>query len=460
MLVDGREVDRSLGLQSIGRLEQMLARGAPRQTPTRPERPIQFVSAEGRQPPAIAIPSVSSNQGLSDTASTVPAKSPEDARGENAAVPGWRLTSPDWAAASEPKGAGSNDLVAATVRVRVEDPKGRSIGSGTIIDARQGEALILTCGHLFRDSKGQGRVEVDLFGPKCAGRVPATLIHFDIQRDLGLLSIRTPGPVTVARVAPPGYAVVKGARAYSCGCNNGGPPTVRQSVITSLNRYLDTPNIEASGLPVEGRSGGGLFSAEGRVIGVCNAALSPENEGLYAALEAIQAELDGKRLSFAYRNDGTRPATDTTLAGADLPAMPKKMPPPSRAVQLTELTEQGPPLRASAEQRMSQEEQAALDEIQRRKAEGAEVVCVIRSRTNPQAQSEIIVVEKASPAFLQQIASDATPARDLGHSGESMPPPTGGIHWTSDRSRASAESAETENPQWNPRWLRGDYQGQ
>jgi thiol-disulfide isomerase/thioredoxin len=236
MLVDGREVDRSLGLQSIDRLQQMLARGAPQRTPTHPERPIQFVSSEGRQPLAITIPSVASNQGLSDTGSTVPAKSPEDARRENAAVPGWRLTSPDWAAASDPKGAGSNELVAATVRVRVEDPNGHSIGSGTIIDARQGEALVLTCGHLFRDSKGQGRIEVDLFAPTSAAKLPATLIHWDTKLDLGLLSIRTPGPVTVARVAPPGYAIVKGARAYSCGCNNGDPPTVRQSVITDLNR--------------------------------------------------------------------------------------------------------------------------------------------------------------------------------------------------------------------------------
>ena len=38
-----------------------------------------------------------------------------------------------------------------------------SLGTGTVIDCRQGEALILTCGHIFRDSAGKGRIEVDLF---------------------------------------------------------------------------------------------------------------------------------------------------------------------------------------------------------------------------------------------------------------------------------------------------------
>ena len=54
--------------------------------------------------------------------------------------------------------------MAATARLRVEDGEGVSWGTGTVIDSRQGEALILTCGHIFRDSDGKGRVEVDLFG--------------------------------------------------------------------------------------------------------------------------------------------------------------------------------------------------------------------------------------------------------------------------------------------------------
>jgi len=49
-------------------------------------------------------------------------------------------------------------LMASTARLLVEDSQGVSRGTGTVIDCRQGEALILTCGHIFRDSQGKGRV--------------------------------------------------------------------------------------------------------------------------------------------------------------------------------------------------------------------------------------------------------------------------------------------------------------
>ena len=60
----------------------------------------------------------------------------------------------------------SQALIESSVRLNISDPAGVSHGSGTIVDARQGEALVLTCGHIFRDSKGQGTITVDLFGPR------------------------------------------------------------------------------------------------------------------------------------------------------------------------------------------------------------------------------------------------------------------------------------------------------
>ncbi len=89
--------------------------------------------------------------------------------------------------------------------MRVEDPDGRSCGSGTIIDSRGDEALVLTCGHLFRDSQGKGRITVDLFGSGEPQQVAGRLVSFDLTRDVGLVAIRTPGPVAVARLAPPEY---------------------------------------------------------------------------------------------------------------------------------------------------------------------------------------------------------------------------------------------------------------
>src|SRR6185369_6092068 len=55
-------------------------------------------------------------------------------------------------------------LLAATVRIKIDDGGSQSVGSGTIIDSRSGEALVLTCGHIFRDSGGKRPITVDLFG--------------------------------------------------------------------------------------------------------------------------------------------------------------------------------------------------------------------------------------------------------------------------------------------------------
>ena len=52
------------------------------------------------------------------------------------------------------------------MRLTIEDRDGFSYGSGTIIIARQGEALVLTCGHIFRDSQGKGKILIDVFGPQ------------------------------------------------------------------------------------------------------------------------------------------------------------------------------------------------------------------------------------------------------------------------------------------------------
>src|SRR5205085_768204 len=182
------------------------------------------------------------------------------------------------------------------------DAQGFSHGTGTIIDSRQGEALILTCGHLFRDSQGKGKISVDTFGPSAQQKVPAQLISYDLTRDIGLVSIHLTAPVKVARMAPAGYQAKRGDRVFTVGCNQGQDPTVQATQINSINKFSGPKNVQVAGQPVQGRSGGGLFTADGTVIGVCNAADPADNEGLYAAAETIQAQLDQSRLSDIYRN--------------------------------------------------------------------------------------------------------------------------------------------------------------
>ena len=84
------------------------------------------------------------------------------------------------------------------MRLRVDDPTGHSYGTGTIIDARSGEALVITCGHLFRDSKGKGPITVELFaatpeGVRVVGQVAGQVVDYNLDRDIGLVSIRPSG---------------------------------------------------------------------------------------------------------------------------------------------------------------------------------------------------------------------------------------------------------------------------
>jgi hypothetical protein len=110
------------------------------------------------------------------------------------------------------------------------------------------------------------------------------------------------------------------------------------------------------------------------VIGVCNAADPTDHEGLYAALAAIHSELDQWGLSAVYQK---RPGQNATEALAD----------------------------AAAAGGLNETERALLAEVQSR-GDSAEVICIVRSMANPQSKSEVIRLDRASPAFLRQLAAD------------------------------------------------------
>ncbi|MBN1395833.1 MAG: trypsin-like peptidase domain-containing protein [Pirellulales bacterium] len=389
MLVGGQEVDRVVGGTSFSRLEAMCKMGAaappaaespPPQTLDSAPPPIQTLP-QANGPPTVEASDASRWRGQQPSNILPEAREP-------------RLQPPP---GNDPADAA---LLAASVRLRIEDVNGHSCGSGTIVDARDGEALVLTCGHIFRELKENGRIEVDLFGAGGPQRVPGKLISYDIDRDVGLVAIRPQGPVSAARIAPEEYHVRAGMSVVSVGCDNGADPTARRSRITSLDKYLGPPNIQVAGQPVEGRSGGGLFSGEGYLIGVCNAADPRDGEGLFAAPATIRAQLDAAQLAFIYRPPAVVPASaveatePVALAAVAPPPLPERMPgghnPPAAAAP-GELT---PP------------ERAALDEIRRRLREGAEVICVIRPRNDPTAKSEVIVLDRASIAFLERLAAE------------------------------------------------------
>ncbi len=392
MLVDGREVDRVEGATSGERLQQMFSTARPQQIP----------AVEGRA--RTQSPDASCCEAEGGDCCAVKA-------GEDSA----------------------RSLLGATVRLRVQDASGGSVGTGTIVDSRSGEALIITCGHLFRDSQGKGPVTVELFQPTAEGvqvveKLEGQVISYDLDRDLGLISIRPGQPVQVAKIALPETAIERGDRVASVGCNHGQDPTRLSTRITAINRYQGPPNIEASGVPVEGRSGGGLFNDRGELIGVCYAADPEGNEGLYAALESIHDELDRIGLSKMLLSTPDRVEPDTSL---ELPRVAVQGP---AAMQPTIIRGQEPlapitPIPFSHEVApvgpesaalgsstsplvptgplvpigLKPAEQAAWEEIVARTVT-SEVVCIIRPK-EPGGKSEVITLDDASPEFVRALVS-------------------------------------------------------
>lgn len=333
----------------------------------------------------------------------------------------------------------SAKLVDSTVRLSIADAEGKSTGTGTIIDARMGKALILTCGHLFRESKGQGVVDVTLFraganGAEPIGSAQAQLIDYDLERDLAVLCFETSSQVAVTPLAPRGTPLSVSAPAISVGCGHGANPTPWETSITAVNRYQGHPNVEAARAPEEGRSGGGLFNAEGRLIGVCYAADPQGNEGLYASLDSIYQKLDALNLTATLQaapQDAPQQlaAVPQTPPSAAAPApfevrgQSSTTPPaPSAASPANPFASNAPAASADAGSSahaftavddapmpsaaaLPPEERAAIQEIGRR-AGNSEVIVIIRPHdaTSP---SDVIKLKTASPEFVRTLEAAA-----------------------------------------------------
>jgi thiol-disulfide isomerase/thioredoxin len=296
----------------------------------------------------------------------------------------------------------------ATVRLRIEDGKGHSLGTGTIIDSHGSEALVVTCGHIFRESQGGGRILVDVFAHQQPLTVEGTLISYDLDRDIALIAITPNAAVSPMRVAPAGFPLAAGQPVFSIGCDKGANPSPRESRITTIDRYVGLPNLEVAGMPVDGRSGGGLFSADGHLIGICNAA-DPENqEGIFASLPIIQWELDKVGQRKIYDSQPMMLAsTPRTTRAADVNANRQN----PAAVQ-TSPSFAGRELASASS--MTREMQGANMFIDpstksRNASDDTEVICIVRSRSNPQVSQQLMVLDRPSPELIERLRSESQP---------------------------------------------------
>lgn len=322
----------------------------------------------------------------------------------------------------------SGDPMPACLRIRVKDSQGVNFGTGTIIDSREGRTTILTCGHIFRKIDDKPLIEVDIFNGAKHETTLGHLLRYDLERDIGLLWIPTATPLPVATIAGLPNEPTVGQHVFSIGCSSGEAPSKRQHRVTCLNRYNGPDNIECTGVPVQGRSGGGLFDTAGRLVGVCIAADQRDQRGLYSGLRPIHELLAEAKLSNLVPQTEARPTADSlavreTAADAATTAveepefdnddsstatedLPSPFAPSKSSSEAEELPAR-PKLAAAAigvpvTPAMNTPEAASRVDPR----EESEVVCIIRPLNNPRGASRVVIINRASSKFLSQLSGE------------------------------------------------------
>ena len=299
---------------------------------------------------------------------------------------------------------------AATVRLRVHDGHGYGAGTGTIIDTHGEEALVLTCGHLFRETQGKGKIEVDLYVGGEVRTVLGQIVDYDADtRDIALVAIRPGFPVQPVQLVSGKQQVRNGQTAFSFGCDRGDDPSRRDTRITGVNKYnqhLGVSNLEIAGAPIDGRSGGGLFDETGRLIGVCNAADYKEDVGIYAGPGSVHWQLDRVGLSKLYQGGGSdsqQPPAEriaslpgAALAGAAVSDTPSSLPQAALQPSALDSTSMNP-----AEVGLP----ASLGAATASPSAGIrEVIVIVRDQG---ATSQVMTLDKPSEELMQLIRQQA-----------------------------------------------------
>ena len=436
LLVEGKEVRRFVGLTGEDELRRAMnkaaselseKRTASAQTTAPSEVLNTKIDAPADRPDVVAV---SEKRSLGDMFRSMVGKEPK-------ATDNPTLRGQDPASARDLTSDAMKTALAATVRIRVagmsteETKKGeylQDVGTGTIVHCATGEAIILTCAHLFLNiAVKDAVVEVDVFEDGKAVTYPAKLVGGDNDADLALLRIRTSKTFPVATLsssiaeARPGQAMV------SFGCNGGADPTHLDTKLVDINRYDGPPMFICTTDPVSGRSGGGLFSTNGQRLGVCSCADRKTKEGLYAAHGAIlelvsYCELNsilkptpasnGEDPSEMFKDQLDKPATDASKSDPKIAKKPQPTTSQFDSEEFSDFAEVSPDAMLDHPGAAP----AAATEIGRRQtpalvstSAGPEITITIDDRTG--AQKKTIVIPQASAWMLQMLTGEtAEPA--------------------------------------------------
>ncbi len=307
----------------------------------------------------------------------------------------------------------SADPMDSSVRIRVIIDGKINLGSGTIIHSQEGIAKILTCAHIFRGFNDEAKIEVDLQINNQKQTHIARLENFNEEADLGLISVSTSKPLPVALIAKASRAPAAGEPVVGIGCSAGDDPTREQIRVTQIDKYLGPHNIECTGLPVRGRSGGGLFNSNGEVVGVCIAADKEGNRGLYSGLLAVHSLLEENQLAFLYQEQ--QPAVPAQT--------PQEMVVPEPATPASAFPvashEPAPTSNPWPGDQGGLVASTPVDPVAPRvpvdlKTGGAEVVVIIRDPAHPEQQNRVVIIHDASSKFMTYLDGELEGPQD-GH---------------------------------------------
>jgi len=293
------------------------------------------------------------------------------------------------------------DSQAANVRIRIRDDKGINYGSGTVVESRPGITYILTCGHIFRSLSQNSKVDIDIFVDDRYESFVGKVEKYDLDADVGLVSLPTDGVLPVARLATTPTLLEQGDQVVSVGCSGGQPPTVENLKVTALNRYTGPDNIECTGVPVQGRSGGGLFNQDNEIVGVCIAADPKEKRGLYAGLNPIVELLKSCGLSEIIRRDTPERepefwADSSTPNESDSTPFPQTAPTATKPVSETPVVTTTPAVNSAQQQQMSQ----VLNS-----AQGAKLTIIIEKPGAP-GETQVVIIPAASSTLLAELTGE------------------------------------------------------
>ena len=314
---------------------------------------------------------------------------------------------------NRPASRAEQTALQATVRLKVEDDEGISFATGTVVHTHGTESLVMTCGHVFRDSQGHGRITADYGFYDSPNTATGRLIDYDSDaRDVALVVIQTNRPLPAVPLASRGESVRSGRDIFSIGCDHGEDPTIRRSRIKNRAAYDGSLKYDIFGRPVDGRSGGGLFTESGELIGVCNAAAVEVDEGIYSALETLHWQVAAVKLDHLFngRSNKQQLAAGNRLAQSERGKSARFA--EASAGQDRFATQ----LNDSRMGRIQSPKVHSQEDLQRRqpvtysrslenridRAMDKEVVITVRSKANP-SRSEEIVIDDPTPELLNYL---------------------------------------------------------